>query len=144
MKKLLLIFTLLFSAALTAQEIKVSGVVNDNTKQPLPGTSILVIGTSKGTSTDADGKYMISAAVGDVLQFTFIGYESKNIKVTGSTVNVTLAESGELLQDVVILGSRSAPRTVTESAVPIDVISMKEISSQGAQVNLNQILNMVA
>lgn len=144
MKKLLLIFTLLFSAALTAQEIKVSGVVNDNTKQPLPGTSILVIGTSKGTSTDADGKYMISAAVGDVLQFTFIGYESKNIKVTGSTVNVTLAESGELLQDVVILGSRSTPRTVTESAVPIDVISMKEISSQGAQVNLNQILNMVA
>jgi iron complex outermembrane receptor protein len=44
----------------------------------------------------------------------------------------------------VILGSRGAPRTVTESAVPIDVISMKEISSQGAQVNLNQILNMVA
>jgi iron complex outermembrane receptor protein len=36
-------------------------------------------------------------------------------------------------QDVVILGSRGAPRTVTESAVPIDVISMKEISSQGAQ-----------
>jgi iron complex outermembrane receptor protein len=44
----------------------------------------------------------------------------------------------------VVLGSRSAPRTVTESAVPIDVISMKEIASQGAQVNLNQILNMVA
>jgi hypothetical protein len=44
--------------------------------------------------------------------FTFIGYETKNVKVTGSTVNVTLAESGELLQDVVVLGSRSAPRTV--------------------------------
>jgi iron complex outermembrane receptor protein len=144
MKKLLLILTLIFSAGLTAQEIKVSGVVTDNTKEPLPGTSILVKGTTKGTSTDADGKYTISAAVGDILQFTFIGYESKNIKVTGSTVNVTLAESGELLQDVVVLGSRSAPRTVTESAVPIDVISMKEISSQGAQVNLNQILNMVA
>jgi iron complex outermembrane receptor protein len=65
------------------------------TKQPLPGTSILVKGTSKGTSADADGKYIISAAVGDILQFTFIGYETKNVKVTGSTVNVTLAESGE-------------------------------------------------
>jgi iron complex outermembrane receptor protein len=84
------------------------------TKQPLPGTSILVKGTSKGTSADADGKYIISAAVGDILQF--IGYETKNVKVTGSTVNVTLAESGELLQDVVVLGSRSAPRTVTECA----------------------------
>lgn len=121
-----------------------SGVVTDGTKAPLPGTSILVKGTTKGSSTDADGKYVISAAIGDILQFSFIGFESKSVKVTGSTVNVSLAESGETLQDVVILGSRSAPRTVTESAVPIDVISMKEISSQGAQVNLNQILNMVA
>ncbi|SEA77958.1 iron complex outermembrane recepter protein [Flavobacterium gillisiae] len=144
MKQLLFILTLIFSAGLTAQEIKVSGVVTDGTKAPLPGTSILVKGTTKGSSTDADGKYAISAAIGDVLQFSFIGFESKSVKVTGSTVNVSLAESGETLQDVVILGSRSAPRTVTESAVPIDVISMKEISSQGAQVNLNQILNMVA
>ena len=43
-----------------------------------------------------------------------------------------------------VLGSRSAARTVTESAVPIDVISMKDIASQGPQANLNQILNMVA
>jgi iron complex outermembrane receptor protein len=39
------------------------------TKQPLPGTSILVKGTSKGTSADADGKYIISAAVGDILLY---------------------------------------------------------------------------
>jgi iron complex outermembrane receptor protein len=48
--------------------------------------------------------------------YNLLGYETKNVKVTGSTVNVTLAESGELLQDVVVLGSRSAPRTVTECA----------------------------
>ncbi|CAM2998058.1 TonB-dependent receptor [Flavobacterium frigoris] len=144
MKKLLFILTLIFSAGLTAQEIKVSGVVTDNTKAPLPGTSILVKGTTKGSSTDADGKYVISAAIGDVLQFSFVGFESKSVKVTGSTVNVSLAESGETLQDVVVLGSRSAARTVTESAVPIDVISMKDIASQGPQANLNQILNMVA
>jgi hypothetical protein len=47
MKQLLLILTVIFSVGLTAQEIKVSGVVNDNTKQPLPGTSILVKGTSR-------------------------------------------------------------------------------------------------
>jgi iron complex outermembrane receptor protein len=71
MKQLLLILTVIFSVGLTAQEIKVSGVVM-TTKQPLPGTSILVKGTSKGTSADADGKYIISAAVGDILQFTWI------------------------------------------------------------------------
>lgn len=59
-------------------------------------------------------------------------------------MNVTLTGTGESLQDVVVLGSRSAARTVTESAVPIDVISMKDIASQGPQANLNQILNMVA
>jgi iron complex outermembrane receptor protein len=144
MKKIIFILALIFSAGLTAQEIKVSGVVRDDAKGTLPAASVLVKDTSNGTTTDADGKYSIMAKIGDVLQFSYVGLETKNVKVTGSTVNVVLAESGVALQDVVILGSRSTARTVTESAVPIDVISMKEISSQGAQVNLNQILNMVA
>ncbi|MBC5839108.1 TonB-dependent receptor [Flavobacterium muglaense] len=144
MKKLLFILTLIFSLGATAQEIKVSGIVTDDTKGPLPGTTVLVKGTTKGTTTDADGKYTIMAKMGDMLQFSYVGLQTQNIKVTGSTVNASLAGSGETLQDVVVLGSRSAARTVTESAVPIDVISMKDIASQGPQANLNQILNMVA
>ncbi|MGO4819239.1 TonB-dependent receptor [Flavobacterium sp. W22_SRS_FP1] len=144
MKKLIFILTLIFSVGLTAQEIKVSGVVRDDAKGTLPAASVLVKDTSNGTTTDADGKYSIMAKIGDILQFSYVGLETKSIKVTGSTVNIVLAESGVALQDVVILGSRSSARTVTESAVPIDVISMKDIASQGPQVNLNQILNMVA
>ena len=144
MKKIYFILTLLLTVGLTAQEIKVSGVVTDDTKGPLPGTTILVKGTTKGTTSDADGKYSIMAKSGETLQFSYVGLQTQNIKVTGSTVNVTLIGSGETLQDVVILGSRNTARTVTESAVPIDVISMKDIASQGPQVNLNQILNMVA
>jgi iron complex outermembrane receptor protein len=83
MKQLLLILTVIFSAGLTAQEIKVSGVVNDNTKQPLPGTSILVKGTSKGTSTDADGKYIYLQLL--EIFYNLLGYETKNIKLQGST-----------------------------------------------------------
>jgi iron complex outermembrane receptor protein len=74
-------FNLIFSVGLTAQEIKVSGVVNDNTKQPLPGTSILVKGTSKGTSADADGKYIISAAVGDILHLLLLDMKPKMLKL---------------------------------------------------------------
>lgn len=144
MKKIYFILTLLLTVGLTAQEIKVSGVVTDDTKGPLPGTTILVKGATKGTTSDADGKYSIMAKSGETLQFSYVGLQTQNIKVTGSTVNVTLIGSGETLQDVVILGSRNTARTVTESAVPIDVISMKDIASQGPQVNLNQILNMVA
>lgn len=144
MKKLYFILTLIFSTGIFAQEITVSGVVTDGSKATLPGTTILVRGTTKGTTSDIDGKYTISAKMGDVLQFSFVGFETKNVTVTGSTVNVTLTGTGENLQDVVVIGSRNPTRTVTESAVPIDVIAMKEIASQGAQVNLNQILNMVA
>lgn len=143
MKKLLFILTLIFSVAATAQEIKVSGVVTDGSG-PLAGASVLVKGTQNGTSADFDGKFTINAKKGGVLVVSFIGYETQSITVTGNTVNVSLKASGETLQDVVIIGSRSPGRTVTESAVPIDVINMKAIASQGPQVNLNQILNMVA
>jgi iron complex outermembrane receptor protein len=146
MKKLLFILTLIFSTAVSAQEIKISGVVTDESKATLPGTTIIIKGSQRGTTSDIDGKYTISAKTGDVLQFSYVGLESKNVivTVTGTIVNITLTGSGETLQDVVVIGSRNPTRTVTESAVPIDVISMKEIASQGPQVNLNQILNMVA
>ena len=144
MKKLFFILTFLFSAGLTAQEMKVAGVVTDESNATLPGTTVLLKGTSKSTTTDADGKFTITAKTGDVLQFSYVGLETKLVTVTGITLNVILMGSGETLQDVVVLGSRNPTRTVTESAVPIDVISMKDIASQGPQVNLNQILNMVA
>lgn len=144
MKKLFFILTFLFSAGLTAQEMKVAGVVTDESNATLPGTTVILKGTSKSTTTDADGKFTITAKTGDVLQFSYVGLETKSVTVTGITLNVTLTGSGETLQDVVVLGSRNPTRTVTESAVPIDVISMKDIASQGPQVNLNQILNMVA
>ncbi|MEC5166885.1 iron complex outermembrane receptor protein [Flavobacterium sp. PL11] len=104
----------------------------------------MVKGTKKGTTSDIDGKFTITANSGDILQFSYVGLETKSVTVKGSVINVTLVGSGETLQDVVVIGSRNPARTVTESAVPIDVISMKEIASQGPQVNLNQILNMVA
>ena len=144
MKIFFFILTLIFTVSLTAQEIKVTGVVTDDSKATLPGTTIVVKGTAKGTTTDVDGKFTISAKTGDVLQFSYVGLETKSITVTGNILNVTLIGTGETLQDVVVLGSRNPARTVTESAAPIDVISMKEIASQGPQVNLNQILNMVA
>jgi iron complex outermembrane receptor protein len=82
MKQLLLILTVIFSAGLTAQEIKVSGVVNDNTKQPLPGTSILVKGTSKGTSADADGSISYLQLLEIFYNLLLLDMKPK-IKVTG-------------------------------------------------------------
>lgn len=125
-------------------ETTIKGKVVDEKGDSLPGASITVKGTTKGTTTDFGGNYTITADIGTVLQFSYVGLETQLVTVTGETMNVTLKGSEETLQDVVIIGSRSPGRTVTESAVPIDVIDMKKIASQGPQVNLNQILNMVA
>ena len=122
---------------------EVSGKVLDDTSQPLPGVSIVIKGTATGTTSDFDGNYTINAEVGDILVFSYVGFETQEIRVTGSTVNVTM-NSGVSLDQVVIVGSRAPARAAIESTSPIDVIDVTELVSNGPQVNLNQILNYVA
>ncbi len=122
---------------------EVSGVVTDEDGAPLGGASVVVKGSTVGTVTDFDGNYSISAAQGDVLVISYIGFESKNVNVSGSTINVQLS-SGVALSEVIIVGSRNPSRTATESTVPVDVIDVKELNAVAPQVNLNQILNYVA
>jgi TonB-linked SusC/RagA family outer membrane protein len=98
----LLIFLITATQVLLAQEITITGTVTDNTGAGLPGVNVLVKGTSNGTATDFDGRYEIKASQGDVLEFSFIGFETKDVKVTGSTINVSLTESANELDEVVV------------------------------------------
>lgn len=59
----------------------VNGLVTDFSGEPLIGVSILVKGTSNGTVTDLDGKFSLSAEMGDMLQISYVGYISQEIKV---------------------------------------------------------------
>ena len=77
-----------FSAAL-AQTISVKGTVTDESKLPMPGVSVVVKGTTHGTSTDIDGKYELQAKAGDVLEFSSVGYTAQSKKVVGGGVKVT-------------------------------------------------------
>jgi TonB-linked SusC/RagA family outer membrane protein len=85
-----------------AQEKTVSGTVSDK-DGALPGVSVLIKGTTKGTDTDFDGKYSIKVNVGDVLLFSYLGYEAVERKVgAASTINVTMKEGGEVLDEIVV------------------------------------------
>lgn len=128
------------SSVLFAQEV--SGVVSDDSG-PLPGVSIVLKGTSTGTTSDFDGNYTISANNGDTLIFSYVGYETQEVIVSGNTLNVTL-QSGVELQEVVLIGSRNPSRTAVDTPVPVDVIGISELAAVAPQVNLNQILNFVA
>jgi len=85
-----------------AQQKTVSGTVSDESGV-LPGVSVLIKGTNKGTETDFDGKYTLKAKVGDVLVFSYIGYKTVEKTVgTSNSINVRLEVGGEVLDEVVV------------------------------------------
>lgn len=131
MKKITLLFLLLNVSFLFAQK-EISGVVKDDTGAPLPGVNIVEKGTSNGVSTDFEGAYKIKVSEGATIVFSYIGFSKVEKAATGSTINVVLSEEGgQALQEIVVTGSRTAPRSNTTSALPIDVISAKDLTSTG-------------
>ena len=80
---LCLLVLLVVSFPLFAQVKTVTGAVTDEAGSPLPGVSVLIQGTKKGTSTDFDGKYSLQANQGDVLEFSYIGFATQTKKVMG-------------------------------------------------------------
>ncbi len=141
----LYVMVLLFSLGgiTIAKAQEVSGTIVDDQSQPLPGVSVVIKGTNTGTVTDFDGKYTIGASTGQVLVFSYVGFEKQEVTVSGSTLDIVL-QSGVALDEIVLVGTRSANRTAIQTPVPIDVLDIKELASASPQVNLNQILNYVA
>ncbi|WP_231932397.1 MULTISPECIES: SusC/RagA family TonB-linked outer membrane protein [Butyricimonas] len=89
------------------KEVTIVGKVVDTKKEPMPGVTVLLKGTSLGTATNVDGNYKLTIPdMKDiVLVFSFIGMETQEVKYTGrDTINVTLQEQAETLQDVVVTG----------------------------------------
>jgi TonB-linked SusC/RagA family outer membrane protein len=102
--QILMLVLALITQITFAQDRTVSGTVSDNSGMPLPGVSVLVKGTQKGTQTDFDGKYSIKAQATDVLLFTYLGTETQEVKATSTTLNVKLKGVSQSLEEVVVIG----------------------------------------
>lgn len=88
----------------------VSGTVLDEQREPLIGASVLVPGTTVGTSTDVQGRYSVTVPNGaSNLQFNYIGYKSQTRAIAGNTMNVVMQEDNAQLDEVVVTGYGSAP-----------------------------------
>src|ERR1035437_3372863 len=126
---LLALFVILTGAQLFAQ--KVTGVVVDDSNTPLPGVTVVVKGTTNGVITNNDGNYSISAndANKDVLLFSFIGFETKEIKINGSKViNVQLKTSVLQIDEVVAIGYGTVKkRDVTGSVASVSGKQIAEV-----------------
>ena len=110
---------LLLSLLGMSQNLNITGtVLSGEDQQPLIGANIVVLGTPDGTITDINGAYTVSAAADAVLQFSYTGYVTQDVKVDGrSVININLAADNQLLEDVVIVGYKKEIKSNISSAI---------------------------
>ncbi len=137
MKQLSTIFlALLFMLPFAANAQTISGKVMSEEGDPLIGATIVVSGTTTGTITDVDGSYSLKVKAGVLtVEASYIGFESQTNNITiaegqSMTWDVTLVE-GLTFADVVVTGTRTAPRSSTSTPLPIDVVGSKELAMTG-------------
>lgn len=118
---ILLIFFTLSSVFATAQNMTVKGVVKDaKTGEVLPGVNVIVKNTTKGDVTDFDGNYTIAnVPKGAILVFSYLGYISKEVTVDKTTINVSLDESAEKLDEIVVIGYGTQRKKEVTGAVSV-------------------------
>ncbi len=132
---LFFVFTILFSSTLLAQDRTVSGIVRGENGESLPGANVLVKDTDKGTATGIDGNFSLSVPAGkNVLVISSVGYESREVSITGqSFVEVQLEVKAILLEDAVVVayGGTQKKETLSgaiSSVKGIDIIKAHTVN----------------
>ena len=109
---------------------KISGIVKDERGEPVIGANVVVKGTTNGTVTDMDGKYTLEVPAGGVLQISYIGYNTQEVKVGSvNVVNISLREDSEALDEVVVIGYGTVKKSDLTGAV--GSVQMKDVSQVG-------------
>jgi TonB-dependent starch-binding outer membrane protein SusC len=79
-------------------------VLSESNGEPLIGVNIMVKGSTQGTITDLNGAFSLKAKVGETLRVSYVGYTTKDVKVTGSQLNIRIKEETKSLDEVVVIG----------------------------------------
>ena len=132
--KLLFYGLMIFSLGAFAQDRQITGTVTDQDGGgSLPGVNVRVKGTSLGTASDSDGKFSISVPQSATsLVFSFIGFAEQEVAVgSNNVINVAMAASASELGEIVVAVGRGVQRTITDTPLPIDVLSAKDLTTTG-------------
>jgi TonB-linked SusC/RagA family outer membrane protein len=120
LKKILFLLFTLSSVLSYGQDVEVKGRVLDDSNTPLAGVSVAIKGTTKGTITNINGDYTIRATSGQVLVFSLIGTETKEVTFQNqSTLNVTLGTNEKFLEEVVVIGYQTVKKADLTGAVSV-------------------------
>lgn len=101
----------------SAEQSQISGVVVDENGEPIIGANVSIEGTTVGTYTDIDGKFVINAQVGDRIRFSYMGFIDKVITVDGNEITAVLQLNQEALDEVVVIGYGTAKRSTLTGAL---------------------------
>ncbi|MCD8073023.1 MAG: SusC/RagA family TonB-linked outer membrane protein, partial [Alistipes sp.] len=123
----------------------IRGIVSDISGAPLVGVTVLLKGTTRGVTTVGDGGYSIQADAGSVLQFSYLGYSTKEVTVAGgaSVVNVTLEEAATIVDQVVVtaLGIRRQEKTLSYN---VQQVKAEELTNIKDANFMNSLVGKVA
>jgi len=137
MRKLLLFCSMLVMLAggAYAQTREISGAVSDKDSQPLPGVTVMVLETQKATVTDANGKFKITAAVGQTLRFSYVGVKPVTEKVTNetTTMRIVFKDNATDLSEVVVTGyTAEKKKDLTGAVTVVNVSDIKDVPEGNA------------
>ncbi len=135
-KQIQILFLLFLSLGVFAQQ-SVSGLITDSSGTPLPGVNVIIQGTNVGVSSDFDGNYQINVDNGQVLVFSYIGYDSVELTVNGTNQDVKMTESDSELDEVVVIGYGTVRKKDLTGAV--DLITEKNFA-KGSVVSPQQLI----
>lgn len=111
-------FLLIFPFTVFGQSQTITGTVYDADGITLPGVTVMVVGTTNGTTTNLDGEYSIDANAEDVLQFSYIGFKTQEVRLEGkATVSVTMEVETIGIDEVVAIGYGTQRKGDVTSAV---------------------------
>ncbi len=123
----------MFLAYATAQNRQISGTVSDANGHPVAGATVIVDGTSLGTTTNTAGEYTLSAPVNGTLVVTFVGFEPQQLPIAGKTrINVTMKEDAQAIDDVIVVAFGTAKKeafTGSAAVIKSDEIAKVQTSN---------------
>lgn len=149
MKQTLLLFFLLgvlISPNTFAQQRTINGIIySAEDHLPLPGVSIQIKGLDGVTISSKDGSFKMPVKNGRFLVISYIGYKTQEVEIGKSaTFNINLEQADNNLNELQIVGSRSANRTKLNSPVPVDIIDLKSLQEYAPQSSVTQLLQYVS
>ena len=140
---ILLFFLVCYSPVLLAQMAITGRIVDPTNSQPIAGATVLISGTTRGTTADDKGQFTLPASEGDQLQFSAIGYQTLTVgvKETTRTLTIELDPSNTDLNEVIVAGY-STPQTIQRTAGAVGLITSRDIQRTNG-IHLQNYVNLI-